>query len=465
MKRAQVVLHLLLAASSLVLIVTHVTDASHFVGEIKDSLNSYFLEDPDELMDTKERLLYYHSIDDILEQIKLLSTQFQSIPDSSLGSFHLSSSSDPYPLLFFKPRRSGSFVIPSSCTISKNDLSRNYSLSPDTLIPEVFASEENLLCALQSSKSLFIQMQIDHKIPGKTSHWKILHEFKLIQGSGTITYFIEFSYPSRQEMAEVSLFLNLNIIISGVLSSLLVLVNFGSRVRQITSASSFLLSKSPSFSNSELCWFLGSFLSDVLLILASLSLIFPSFVLSRLDLVIGTGTLLRFVTLPSYFSFSDRLYLLITALKGSLPNVAKWLFSMSPIYFAYTFFGYLYFRSSAPFLFGSVGQTAVTLFAALNGDQVADYFDATYSSAPFLSRLFFYTFISLFTYTVLNATIIIVETAFYSTSLAKKHLNPYYSSEFKELSSVDRFFSGYVQEDFQNLNDELEERVRCRKNA
>lgn len=58
--------------------------------------------------------------------------------------------------------------------------------------------------------------------------------------------------------------------------------------------------------------------------------------------------------------------------------------------------------------------TAVTLFSLINGDGVHATFEELYSEHKFISRLYLYSFISLFIYAVLNIFIVIIEDAFSS---------------------------------------------------
>jgi len=54
------------------------------------------------------------------------------------------------------------------------------------------------------------------------------------------------------------------------------------------------------------------------------------------------------------------------------------------------------------------------LFSLLNGDAIQDNFEQLHPSYPVVSRIYLYTFISLFIYAVLNIFIAIVEDAFFA---------------------------------------------------
>ena len=106
-------------------------------------------------------------------------------------------------------------------------------------------------------------------------------------------------------------------------------------------------------------------------------------------------------------------YALILTLKKSAPRVLAFLVGVMPVFLGFAYFGVAYFSTGSS-LFSTVDTSAVALFALLNGDVIHDVFDAIYPISPVLSRIYLYTFISLFIYAVLNIFIAIVEDAFFA---------------------------------------------------
>ncbi len=106
-------------------------------------------------------------------------------------------------------------------------------------------------------------------------------------------------------------------------------------------------------------------------------------------------------------------YALILTLKKSAPRVLAFLVGVMPVFLGFAYFGVAYFSTGSS-LFSNVDSASVALFALLNGDVIHDVFDNIYPISPVLSRIYLYTFISLFIYAVLNIFIAIVEDAFFA---------------------------------------------------
>ncbi|KAL0235012.1 hypothetical protein GEMRC1_001594 [Eukaryota sp. GEM-RC1] len=423
-------LHLSLTVILLIQVVSLVTRSSHHIKATSDTLTQFLVPDADDLFEdtNKERELLLYSMNEVVDKINHTITILPELHSNCLSMFIPVITSVRISSMSFSPHNSATlWTLPSQCSLPIEVLSSSHNLSLDSPLGPL-SSNSDVLCALHAAKSIDVESLITSKSiqPSIEISWKVVERFKLTRGGGTVVYNIEFYNDS-------SFGSNLNLqktVLDVVIAWLICMCALLSIV--LTLVFEVVLSDTASIELSYKLWLIGSCVSDLLNILSSLVILFPSFVGVTLlepyqSFLIGSGTLLRWMLLPIYFEFSKYLYLLITALKSAFPNVCKFLFSVSPVYFAFTFFGYCYFSSGSKWLFGSIGQSAVTLFAALNGDQVADFYDEIYAVSPVISRLFFYVFISLFTYTVLNATIIIVETAFWSTSIAEAHLNPYHS--------------------------------------
>eukprot|EP00762_Andalucia_godoyi_P002933 ANDGO_04222.mRNA.1 hypothetical protein len=141
-------------------------------------------------------------------------------------------------------------------------------------------------------------------------------------------------------------------------------------------------------------------------------------------LLMGFGCLCSWVNLVRYFEFSPKLYILILTLRRGMPNVLRFVFGVAPVFLGYCIFGTIVFGAYVH-AFESIGSSAVTLFAVLNGDRIWDTFADIYNINPALgviSRIYLYTFICLFIYAVLNIFIHIMEEGFFS---AKEDPHPH----------------------------------------
>ena len=114
-----------------------------------------------------------------------------------------------------------------------------------------------------------------------------------------------------------------------------------------------------------------------------------------------------------YFEMFPQYYALILTLRKSAPRVLAFLMGVMPVFLGFAYFGVAFFSTGSA-LFSNVDRSSVALFALLNGDVIHDVFDNIYPISPVLSRIYLYTFISLFIYAVLNIFIAIVEDAFFA---------------------------------------------------
>eukprot|EP01084_Bolivina_argentea_P026608 49491_1 len=128
---------------------------------------------------------------------------------------------------------------------------------------------------------------------------------------------------------------------------------------------------------------------------------------------IGLGCMFTWISGIQYFEMFPQYYALILTLKKSAPRVLAFLVGVMPVFLGFAYFGVAYFSTGSS-LFADVDSASVALFALLNGDVIHDVFDNIYPISPVLSRIYLYTFISLFIYAVLNIFIAIVEDAFFA---------------------------------------------------
>eukprot|EP01156_Anaeramoeba_ignava_P022877 Anaeramoba_ignava/c21132_g1_i2.p2 GENE.c21132_g1_i2~~c21132_g1_i2.p2 ORF type:complete len:168 (-),score=37.93 c21132_g1_i2:76-579(-) len=117
--------------------------------------------------------------------------------------------------------------------------------------------------------------------------------------------------------------------------------------------------------------------------------------------------------LTYYFQWHERFYILITTLKEALPDVIRCILGTLPMFFGFTFMATIFYGSYS-LVFSTIDQSAVTLFAVMNGDVIRDSFNRSFrhsNSMAFISRVYEYIFVCIFMYTFLNVFITIVEEA------------------------------------------------------
>eukprot|EP00750_Incisomonas_marina_P015289 INCI18134.3.p1 GENE.INCI18134.3~~INCI18134.3.p1 ORF type:complete len:678 (-),score=116.26 INCI18134.3:2052-4085(-) len=134
------------------------------------------------------------------------------------------------------------------------------------------------------------------------------------------------------------------------------------------------------------------------------------------------GIALLYIQVLHYFEHKHEYFQLIATLQIGIPRVLKFLVGVAPLLLAYNFVGMIFFANYSPF-FANFGAGMITLFAVMNGDEVADSFDQMTTASPVMSQIFWYTYICLFIFVVLNIFIAIIEAAHEVTEM--QHTNDF----------------------------------------
>ncbi|KAL0227583.1 hypothetical protein RCL1_003727 [Eukaryota sp. TZLM3-RCL] len=125
----------------------------------------------------------------------------------------------------------------------------------------------------------------------------------------------------------------------------------------------------------------------------------------------GFSAFLSWLSMLYYLNLIKGCGVLLVTLNRGLKIGLAYLIGGLPIYLGYALFGTVMF-SRVSDKFDTFGQSCVTLFALINGDEILDVFDEIYSVAPVLSRLYIYSYIAFFIYCMLNIFIQIMEGAY-----------------------------------------------------
>jgi hypothetical protein len=128
------------------------------------------------------------------------------------------------------------------------------------------------------------------------------------------------------------------------------------------------------------------------------------------------GITLLYVQVLHYIEHRAEYFQIVATLQIGIPRVLKFLVGVAPLLIAYNFVGMIFFSNYSPF-FANFGAGMITLFAVMNGDEVADAFDQVTSAQPIMAQIYWYTYICLFIFVVLNIFISIIEAAHEITEL------------------------------------------------
>ena len=126
--------------------------------------------------------------------------------------------------------------------------------------------------------------------------------------------------------------------------------------------------------------------------------------------LIGSSVAINWILALRFLSFDKGYYILVLTLSVAIPNILRLLICILAIYLGYVLCGWVVFGPYC-YKFASIGQTVDTLFAVVNGDEILDSFLKVEGNGPFLSffsKIYFYSFISLFIYVVLSVMISLI---------------------------------------------------------
>ncbi|XP_077098219.1 mucolipin-3 isoform X4 [Siphateles boraxobius] len=161
-------------------------------------------------------------------------------------------------------------------------------------------------------------------------------------------------------------------------------------------------------------WYILVIISDTLSIAGSiLKICIQSKELTNYDvcsILLGTATMLVWIGVMRYLSFFQKYYILILTLQAALPSAIRFSICAVMIYLSYCFCGWIVLGPHHE-NFRTFNLVADCLFSMINGDEVYSSFkklrDKTYVVWLF-SRIYIYSFISLFTFMVLSLFIAII---------------------------------------------------------
>ncbi len=132
------------------------------------------------------------------------------------------------------------------------------------------------------------------------------------------------------------------------------------------------------------------------------------------SLVMGIGVSFLWLGVLRYLEHNRDYFNVVLTIRRAGPRVLRFLVGVLPVFIAYVLFAVVVFSDRIP-RFADFRTAAITLFANLNGDVVRETFMAMIGYHPVVAQFFFYSFISLHIYVILNVVVAVVEESYFLT--------------------------------------------------
>ncbi|XP_056270189.1 mucolipin-3-like isoform X3 [Pseudoliparis swirei] len=187
-------------------------------------------------------------------------------------------------------------------------------------------------------------------------------------------------------------------------------------------------------------WYILIIVSDVLTIIGSiLKIEIQTKVLTSYDvcsIFLGTGTMFVWIGVIRYMGYFRKYNILILTMRAAFPNVIRFICCAGIIYMSYCFCGWIVL---GPYheKFQTLNTMSECLFSLINGDDMFATFQEMKRKSTLVwlfSRVYRYTFISLFIYMILNLFITIITDTYYR--IKKQQLSGNLTSELHNFLSV-----------------------------
>ena len=137
-----------------------------------------------------------------------------------------------------------------------------------------------------------------------------------------------------------------------------------------------------------------------------------------MDILIGFGVMLCYITLGKYLDYNTKYALLYQTLKYSIQNIIPFFIGILPIFIGFTFLGLCLFWNSERFT--NVTDVMKALYAIVNGDSIYDIIVDITDKDNFFGQVYGYLFTILFIIVVMNVFIAIIQEAYVSAKVASQ---------------------------------------------
>lgn len=125
----------------------------------------------------------------------------------------------------------------------------------------------------------------------------------------------------------------------------------------------------------------------------------------------GMAVACAWASLLTWLSSAHSYFVVVTTLSRGLPRVAAFCVGAIPIFMAYALFGMVYFGDASG-RFGNFVDSAVSLFAIVNGDILRESYLDLMAYDKVMAQLYLYSFIFFFIYCILAVFIVIMEKSY-----------------------------------------------------
>ena len=161
-----------------------------------------------------------------------------------------------------------------------------------------------------------------------------------------------------------------------------------------------------------------------------------------MDMLIGFGVMLCYITIGKYLDYNTKYALLYQTLSHSIQNIIPFFVGILPIFIGFTFLGLLLFWNSERFT--NVTDVMKALYAIVNGDSIYDIIVDITDKNNFYGQVYGYLFTILFIIVVMNVFIAIIQEAYVSAKVVSQS-QWIYSDLLKKMDSLEN-------ENIKNLN-------------
>jgi hypothetical protein len=130
--------------------------------------------------------------------------------------------------------------------------------------------------------------------------------------------------------------------------------------------------------------------------------------------VMGFGLVFLWLGVLRYLEHNRTYFNIVLTLRRTAPRVLRFLIGVAPIFVSYALFSVVMFSDRIP-RFINLTTASITLFANLNGDVIRETIMSVVAYYPIIGMLFYFTFIPLMIYVVLNIVLATVEESYFVT--------------------------------------------------
>lgn len=140
---------------------------------------------------------------------------------------------------------------------------------------------------------------------------------------------------------------------------------------------------------------------------------------ATLDLILGIGCFLAWVTLTSYIEYANDYSFITRTINRAIPEIGRQLLATAPIFLGFALMGCCLFWDS--WRFKSFNNTMFVLFAMMNGDELSNTFIDVMQEHYITGQIYLYVYIFFSISVLINIFLIIIEDTYMEVKAQKKY--------------------------------------------